>query len=201
MVPKSLFWGLLVWMVLGLPAGAAEVYLNGVQVTGAKDQTIEKCKVVLDKNGDVYITAPDYKVQELGSPRNSPPPVAPATTAHLTKKYYVVSDVTRAGVTGYSVRVMVNDKFLQEISDEVPQNVLELNNYLREGANTISFLAQRNKGRSAQSTQASDAFTLIVGEGKGDPGGQLVIDDVLGEFKVTAIDAGEKSQSFDIKAR
>lgn len=190
-------------LVDGTRLGAVEIYLNGVQVTGAKDQVIEKAKVVLDRNGDVYITAPEYRVQELGgsSSNSSPPPAAQATTAHLTKRYYVVGDVTRPGVTGYTIQVIVNNKYLQSVSDDVAQNVVELNNYLNEGTNTVSFRALRPAGKSSQSTQAGDAFTLVLGEGKGDPGGQLVIEDVLGEFKVTAIDVGEKAQTFTINAR
>jgi hypothetical protein len=200
------------WLMLCLILGSgletqalwgAEVYLNGVQVTGAKDQVIDRAKVVLDKNGDVFITAPDYKVQELSTSanRNSPAPTATATTAHLTKKYFVVSDVTRPGVTGYTIQVMINNKFLQALADDVAQNVLELNNYLNEGTNTVSFRALRPSGKSAQSTLASDAFSVTLGEGKGDPGGQLVIDNVLGELKVTAIDSGEKAQTFTINAK
>jgi hypothetical protein len=180
-----------------------EVYLNGVQITGAKDQVIEKAKVVLDKSGNVYITAPEYKVQELGhsSPGSGAPPSATATTAHLTKKYYVVTDITKPGVTGYTIQVIVNNKFLKDLPDSIPQNVLELNNYLNEGTNTVSFRAIRPAGASAKSTEPSDAFSLVLGEGKGDPGGQLVIDDILAEFKVTAIDTGEKAQTFTIRAR
>lgn len=184
------------------PVFSVEVYLNGVQVTGAKDQVIEKAKVVLDKNGDVRITAPDYKVREVGTPAgtDTTPPAAPATTANLTKKYFVVTEVSRQDVTGYTIQVMVNNKFVKALP-EVGQYVLELNNYLQKGANTVSFRALRKEGDSAQSTQASDAFSVILGEGKVGSGGTLTIENVLAEFKVTAIDRGEKAKSFPIQAK
>lgn len=183
-------------------AGGVDVYLNGVQITGAKDQVIDKAKVVLDKSGNVYITAPDYKVREVGSDTtSSPPPAAPTTSANLSKKYFVVSNVNRTKMTGYQIQVIVNNKFLKAISDDVPQYVLELNNYLKQGTNTVSFRALRPKGKSAQSTLASDAFSVVLGEGKGKEGGTLTIDNVLGEFKVTAIDRGEKAKTFTIQAR
>jgi hypothetical protein len=184
--------------------GAVEVYLNGVQVTGAKDQVIDKAKVVLDKNGNVHITAPDYKVRELApatGSATSPPPAAPTTSAYLRNKYFIVTEVTRPGVTGYTIQVMVNNKFLKALPDNVSQHVLELNNYLNEGTNTVSFRAIRPKGKSSQSTLASDAFSVVLGEGKGKEGGALTIDNVLAEFKVTAIDRGEKAQTFTIKAK
>ena len=115
-------------------------------------------------------------------------------------------------MTGYSIQVMVNNKFLKALPDTVSQHVLELNNYLNEGTNTVSFRAIRPKGNmariyaghqgeSAQSTLASDAFSVVLGEGKGKTGGTLTIDNVLAEFKVTAIDRGEKAKTFTIKAK
>lgn len=197
--------GLVVALVLlaAAPVGAVDVYLNGVQITGAKDQVIDKAKVTLDKNGNVYISAPDYKVREVGTPGagTSPPPAAPTTTANLKNKYFIVTEVTRPGMTGYSIQVMVNNKFLKALPDTVSQHVLELNNYLNEGTNTVSFRAIRPKGKSAQSTLASDSFSVVLGEGKGKTGGTLTIDNVLAEFKVTAIDRGEKAKTFTIKAK
>jgi hypothetical protein len=183
-------------------AGGVDVFLNGVQITGAKEQVIDKAKVVLDKSGNVHITAPDYKVKEVGTDAGSGrQPAAQTTSAHLSKKYFVVTNITRPAMTGYQIQVIINNKFLKAISDDVPQFVLELNNYLKEGKNTVSFRALRPEGKSAQSTLASDAFSVVLGEGKGNEGGTLTIDDVLGEFKVTAIDRGEKAKTFTINAR
>jgi hypothetical protein len=206
MLRKTTIAVVLVVALVGLSAGAVEVYLNGVQITGAKDQEIDKAKVTLDKNGNVHISAPDYKVREVGTPGapgpgTSPPPAAPTTTANLRNKYFIVTEVTRPGMTGYTIQVMVNNKFLKALPDTVSQHVLELNNYLNEGTNTVSFRAVRSKGKSAQSTLASDAFSAVLGEGKGREGGTLTIDNVLAEFKVTAIDRGEKAKTFTIKAK
>jgi hypothetical protein len=200
--------GLVVALVLlvAVPAGAVEVYLNGVLITGAKDQVIDKAKVTLDKDGNVHISAPDYKVREVSAPGapgadTSPPPAAPTTTANLGNKYFIVTEVTRPGMTGYTIQVMVNNKFLKALPDTVSQHVLELNNYLNEGTNTVSFRAIRPEGKSAQSTLASDSFSVVLGEGIGKEGGTLTIDNVLAEFKVTAIDRGEKAKTFTIKAK
>ncbi|HUU01724.1 MAG TPA: hypothetical protein VM425_09805 [Myxococcota bacterium] len=182
--------------------GGVDVFLNGVQITGAKEQVIDKAKVVLDKSGNVHITAPDYKVREVGTDGGpGRPPAAQTTSANLTNKYFVVTSIARPKMTGYQIQVIINNKFLKALTDDVPQFVLELNNYLKEGTNTVSFRALRPEGKSAQSTLASDAFGVVLGEGKGSEGGTLTIDNVLGEFKVTAIDRGEKAKTFTIKAR
>jgi hypothetical protein len=190
-------------LLAAAPPGAVDVYLNGVQITGAKDQVIDKAKVTLDKNGNVHISAPDYKVREVDASGmgTSPPPAAPTTVANLRHKYFVVTEVTRLGMTGYTIQIMVNNKFLKALPDTISQHVLELNNYLNEGTNTISFRAIRHQGKSAQSILASDSFSVVLGEGKGREGGTLTIDNVLAEFKVTAIDRGEKAKTFTIKAK
>ncbi len=211
-ISKPLIVVTLSWLLLGSAAAGVDVYLNGVNISGAKDQVIENAKVLLDKNGDVHINAPDYKVRELSkpgpastpptsSPASSPAPTAPTTQAQLKAKYFVITDVTRPKVVGYEIQVIVNNKFLKTLNDDFSQAVIELNNYLKEGANTVSFRALRPQGKSAQSTLASDAFTIILGEGNGDEGGTLTIENVLGEFKVTAIDRGEKSQTFSFQAK
>jgi hypothetical protein len=199
---KALMIGITAFLLCNvMPVAALEVFLNGVQISGAKDQVIDKAKVVLDKDGNVHITAPDYKVREMSGGTNpSPPPTAVTTNSNLKKKYFVVSEVTRIKMTGYQIQIIVNNKFLKTLSDDISQHVVELNNYLKEGTNTVSFRATRPKDKSAQSTLASDAFSVILGEGKGE-GSTLNIEEVLGEFKVTAIDRGEKAKTFTIQAR
>ena len=46
-----------------LPATAfADVYLNGVNITGVTNQTFEKATVHIDAQGNVHIKAPGYAV-------------------------------------------------------------------------------------------------------------------------------------------
>ena len=119
----------------------------------------------------------------------------------MSHQYFVITEVTRPGVTGYKVQLIVNNKFIKDLPDTIQQNVVELNPYLLKGDNTVSFRALRPDGRKATSTLATDAFTLLIGEGKSGPGGQLTIEDVLAEFKVLAIDKGEKAKSFPVKTQ
>jgi hypothetical protein len=208
---------LMVYLFGLAPAGAVEVYLNEVPITGAKDQLIENAKVYLDKNGNVHISAPEYKVHELsatGESRSSTAnaftspatsysgsPVKLSNSAHLKKRYFVVTEVTRLAITGYSIRVIVNNKYIKTLNDDIQQNILELNSYLNEGVNAVSFLAVRPNGKTAQSALVSDFFNLILGEGHGEEGGDLNIENVLCEFKVLATDVNEKNQSCTIHAK
>ncbi len=177
-------------------AGGVEVFLNGVQITGVRDQVIEKAKVVLDSNGNVHIEAPDYKVREV-SDGGTPAEATEAST--LQKQYFVVTEVSRTNATGYQVQLIVNNKFIKTIS-EVPQYVVELHKYLKPGENSVSFRAIRPKGKKG-SGSAEDHFNLIIGEGRTGAGGELVIDEVLGEFKLLGSDQGEKARTFTFTAR
>ena len=192
------------------PALAVDIFLNGVKITGLSDQTIDGAKVVLDKQGNVHITAAEYKVKELAGatttqptaqPGPQPAPTPVANPANLKQQYFVITEVSKPGVTGYKVQLIVNNKFVKDLPDTIAQNVVELNPHLVAGDNTVSFRALRPAGAVAKSTLASDTFALIIGQGKSGAGGQLTISDVLAEFKVAATDSGEKSKSFALKAK
>lgn len=191
-------------MLLLLPApvlaAGVEVYLNGVQITGAREQVIENARVELDKAGNVHISAPDYKVRELGAAGGGPK-AAPAPAPRLSKKYVVVTEVTRPRGIGYEIQVMVNNRYLTTLNDDTAQFLLELNERLQAGSNSVSFRALRPAGKTAAGGQAADAFTVVLGEGQGEEGGTLTIDKILGEFQVTGAEQGEKAQTFTFTAR
>ena len=177
-------------------AGGVEVFLNGVQITGVRDQVIDKAKVVLDSNGNVHIEAPDYKVREVS---DGGTPVESVQAALLQKQYFVVTEVNRSNATGYQVQLIVNNKYIKTIP-EVGQYVVELHKYLKRGENSVSFRATRPEGKTG-SGSPSDQFTLIIGEGSAGAQGALTINEVLGEFKVLGSDNGEKAKTFTFTAR
>jgi hypothetical protein len=197
---KVLFAGLLVaflgWAMTG---SAAEVYLNGVRITGLTNQKLQNASVELDANGDVRISAPDYKIREVDVDGKGAAP-APKPVA-LTASYFLITEVSQPNATGYQIQVIVNNKLVKTLKDDIPQNVVELNPFLSKGANTISLRAIPPSGKRVRTGNANHSFAALIGQGKGTPGGQLNIEDVLGEFKVTATEQKEKTQSFNIQAK
>jgi hypothetical protein len=199
------------------PLGAAEVYLNEVQITGAKDQLIENAKIYIDKKGDVHISAPDYKVREVNITNESRSPAADANapaapssstqsairtkSAPLQNNYFIVSDVSRLAITGYSIKVIVNNKYITTLRDDIRQNILEINSYLRQGENNVGFLAVKSTGKAVQNALESDMFSLVLGDGRGEDGGKLTIENVLCEFKVRATEVSEKTQNCTFRAQ
>ena len=59
-----LFNNLILLMILLFPSfvEARSIFVNGVDITGAVEQTLREVTVYIDKNGDVLITAPQYRV-------------------------------------------------------------------------------------------------------------------------------------------
>ena len=206
-----LVFGLGAVLVLGwaIPVRAVDVFLNGKKITGfITEVDLGKVGVKLDKKGNVLIDTPDFRVQDVGpsaaepAPTPTPTPAQvepPANPANLKNMYFIVTQSSRPGVTGYDVKLMVNHKYVKTMSDKISQHVVELNEHLKAGPNTISFLAAR-KDRSAQTTNPDDYFTLMIGVGNA-RGGQLNIEEVLHEFKLKAIDTGEKAKSFEIDTK
>lgn len=197
-IPIALALALALVAATAAPALAVDVFLNGNKITGYQDVDFGKVKVKLDRAGNVHIDAPDFKVQEVGgggTTKPTPPPVKPPPNpAGLSKQYFIVTEGSQAGGSGYDVKLMINNQYVKTLSDNIPQHVVELNEFLKKGANSVSFLAKR-EGRTAKT--AGDTFTLMIGVGDA-KGGQLSIEEVLHEYKLSGSDPTEMAKSFNI---
>lgn len=48
----------------GLTAGTRSVFLNGVDISSAKNQSMQQVNIKIDSQGNVYIEAPQYEAQQ-----------------------------------------------------------------------------------------------------------------------------------------
>lgn len=46
------------------PAGIRSVFLNGLDISGAKNQELKNVDIMINERGDVFIIAPHYQVSE-----------------------------------------------------------------------------------------------------------------------------------------
>ncbi len=194
-------WLLCFWLLVGggSTARAVEVFLNGVQVTGAKEQVIDNAKVILDKRGDVHIQAPDYKVQENQQPaREAVAAMSPRPSPGqgLTRRYYVVNEINREGKIGLKLLVQINGRLVGTLTDDNPQLALELNPYLSLGENQVKLRATP----LSAAVGAPGQWTVVIGEGK-NRGTELTIDRVLSEFKLDGGQEGSKEHTFTLTAQ
>ena len=58
---KTVLFGL---FLVGAPAHARSVFVNGVDISGSFDQSLKDVDVRIDHKGNIFISAPHYEVQE-----------------------------------------------------------------------------------------------------------------------------------------
>jgi hypothetical protein len=147
---------LLGWMNVAL---ATTVYINGVRADVLPEITLTNVTVKVDAKGDLYITAPGYKVEvapptsytpgyaPTGTPiQSNPPPVASTVTNPPTATsgvpvgtWWLVTEDNQS--MGQIVDVVVNGTVVRRVQSGDPQLILDLAPYLHRGANTVSMNA------------------------------------------------------------
>lgn len=173
-------------LMAAAPAWAADVFFNGVKVTGAViGQTFDQVKVEFDGKGDVHITAAGYKVEPPPAQATAlpPPPVAAvarvAAPAINVPRYWLVLNAERRG--HYKVQLRVNGQAVADVPADAPQYVADVTDKLFQGDNQVevTFLPVPN----APVGPTADAVTVILGHGAQAVDGTLTIQRVLGTAK------------------
>lgn len=174
-------------------AGAADVYVNGINVEGLTNQTFERVNVRLDDKGNVYIDAPGYLVKRIDAPE-APRPETALSTRYFLKAIPAPGDDSDVGLS-------VNGRFVRTLSSSEPL-LVEVTNEFRRGKNSILIRAKRRPGAKATPARPSkeDVFRIIIGEGwtKGD---EVVIDKPLVDFCHRAAEKNDVAQEFTLITR
>lgn len=181
----------------GSSASARSVFLNGVNIDSAREQSFENCQVRLDQYGNVYIVAPGYKVETTQGAQPQPAPTAaPGLTP--TQRYWLVSDKSQS-MTQYDVDVYINGKFVRRFLDMEKAVVLEVTKFLTTGPNKLLFRAVKEKDEERKSFSPTHFFRVIFGQGK-ENARSVMIERKLGEFTVTAQETEDKQEELVIDA-
>lgn len=102
---------------------AVDVFINGVKVTGITDQEIKTCGVVIDKDGNILISAPDVKILK---------------DSEKMKKEYFLSISFSAPLQNEFI-LSVNGKPAEKILKGETESLIELSSYVQKGENIISY--------------------------------------------------------------
>jgi hypothetical protein len=186
------------------PAAAADVYFNGVKVTGAiAGQSFENVTVRFDEKGNVHVTAPGFKV-EVEKPATPTPPtpaVAPPTAAVApapptpppvnTPRYWLVLNASRTG--HYKVQMRANGHPVADVPANSPQYVADITEKLYEGDNVVEVTFLPLPG--APPGAPAEAVTVMVGYGVQAPDGTLTIQRLMGTAKQNTGSAAATAQS------
>lgn len=175
---------------------AGSTYLNGVRIDGVTNQKFEKVNVRIDESGNVLIEAPGYNVRQVEGPDNSVP-----SPGVMTKRYYLVTEQTVAGMTEFDIDVYVNSKWLRKLRNGDEQIVTDISKNLTPGKNTIMFIAKKSlSGATRKSFSREHAFRITIGEGQ-TSGDHVVIDNPVVKYERTAADANDNTQEFTLTTR
>lgn len=170
MLPTSAVW-------------AADVFLNGVKVTGMANQEFKNAKVRLDASGNVYIEVEGISVQRQDVGPNGQ--VSTPTPA-LRQSYWLISDKTAPGMTQYDIDVHINGQFVVRVkSEDKAQLVMDITKFIVPGQNRVNFTAIKNLKDSRKSFSADHKLKLVLGTGQKN-GAALMIDRQLATYERNA---------------
>jgi hypothetical protein len=120
---------------------SAEVFINGTNVTGIKDQDIKNCNLKIDNEGNIHIEAPDVKiVTQIEKP---------------LKSYFIAISVESPLPSDF--KVSLNGKVVGKLDAGKKESLIELGNQLKKGENIISYLTEP--------AEKPIKFTLLTGTG------------------------------------
>jgi hypothetical protein len=183
-------------------AYAGSIFLNGVNIDGVANQRFENCSVVIDAQGNIFITAKGYAVQTVGGP-TAAGPAAPAATVGgpVGQHYWLVTEKSAPGMVQYDLDLYINNQWVRKLPDNEQQVVMEITRFLVRGPNKVYILAKKNLegGRRSQSTQHYSR--IILGEGAAADGQNVFIDKQILDYKRTAAEMQDFQDVFNVTAQ
>lgn len=190
---------LVILCCLSLPALAAEVYVNGVNVDGLTNHTFEKVTVRIDEKGDVQIEAPGYSVKKVSLGPDKP---AVAPEGVITQKYFLVTEQSPPGMTEYEIDLFLNGKFFRTLRSGEDQLVTDITKSLKPGKNQVILQAKKRYADPMvpKSMSRNHVFRVIIGEGT-TANDQVTIEKQVVTFTRTAADTNDTTQDFSFTTR
>jgi len=155
------------FLFLSPPAGAVDVYVNGVLVNGLQDQVLDDVTVTFDAKGDVRIDAPNVRIGRSSAPappetQEAPVEAPPVPTDVPAGRWWLVA--TDGGSKGVEIDVRINGELVQVITSGQAQVLVDLAPYLHRGPNQLTLTA-RATGRVS-----GKPLTVYVGTGSNQTG-------------------------------
>lgn len=175
-------------------ADAKSIFLNNVQIDALTNQKFENCTVEIDAQGNVFITAKGYRVENMAS-ATPPPPAA------LTKRYWLVSENKTPGMDQYELELIINGVSVRKVTTKDEQFYLEVTKYLKKGNNQVFVLAKKiMEGGQRKSTSSAHIVRLMLGEGTMTDR-TIMIEKQLLDYRRTAAETENFTDQFTLEAR
>lgn len=174
-------------------AHAGTLYVNGVRAETLRSFDFSQVDVKIDANGDIWVTAPQYRIELAapGTPGGAPTAnAAPAAAPAPFGTYWLVTEDNQS--TGHIVEVRVNGELVKKIQSGEEQVIFDLGKYLTVGANTvvIDALPTRDIG--------GGVFSVYISTGSNEDG-TLKLDRPVIDFSRRSTDsAAGASRSYEL---
>ncbi|MCP3104322.1 hypothetical protein LZ198_36205 [Myxococcus sp. K15C18031901] len=134
------------------------------------------------------------------APATPPPPAAKPAAGHVTQRYFLVTEQSVPGMTGYDIDVYVNSKWLRRLRGNEDQVIADITNHLKPGDNVVTMMAKKTTAGGARSDSPKHVFRVIIGEGN-EGGGNVMIDNPLVRFQTSAAETQDVTQEFTLSTR
>jgi len=132
------------------------LYVNGVKADGLRNFEFRSVGVRVDENGDVWIDAPNYRIEVTdGTADSDASPVEPG-------KWWLVTQDNNSGE--HNLQILVNGVLVKEVKSGDSQVILDLAEHLKKGDNTILINAQPSN------TPTGGDLMIYVGAGSNNSG-------------------------------
>jgi len=175
----------------------ADIYVNGQQVRGITNLTLEDCTVTFNTRGDVYISAPGFQVLETAAKGDQAKgPVEKTHISLLQDRYFLFTQTSSPGKVPFNFEVWINDKKTKEFTSRQDKLTVEVTLYLKKGSNKVeikSLYQQTGQG------SAADSFSIFIGRGAPNKGA-LEINKLLLNYSRKGNDSDDSSDVVHIDA-
>ena len=212
--------GLMAWSA---EAQAVDVYLNGVLITGVRDQEFHNATVTLDAQGNVRIQAPQYRVEREDTVDQGPggrdvqrtgdggsgttvTPIRPSTPQPptsgggrgLSRRYWLVAETNSPGMVQYRLTININGRMVRTFDDSnAPGTPIEITEYLRLGPNRVNIQAEKIADSGRRSDSSRHWLRVVLSDGHIE-GSAVVIDRPGVIFTRNAAQTDGVSQDFEL---
>lgn len=181
-------------------AAGADVFLNGVNITGVRGQTFEKATVRIDAQGNIHIDAKGYAVSGGSGGAAPSTGTTPIRAGRITGRYFLVTSQNVVGASQYDIDFYVNAKWIRKLRSEQEQIVVDITRYLRPGRNKVLLMAHKKMGAERKSHSQSHYFRVLIGEGA-EGGNNIMIEKSLIDFRVNAAQVEDFSREYTVDVR
>ncbi len=183
-------------LLLGLAAHAADIYVNGQQVRGITNLTLDNCTVTFNARGDLYVTAPEFKVLPTAATGTQATATA-VPVSNLENRYFLFTQTSSPGKVPYKFEVWINDKQIKAFTSAQDKLTIEITLYLKKGNNSLEIKSLREQ---AEAGSGADTFSILVGRGEPKQG-TLEIHELLLNYARKGSDYGDAADTFYIDAK